>query len=86
MVREEGLLLRNILHSRAFAWAEVARFEMGVHRGITVPAAVLRLRDGRQFRITSLEPPNRLTRPRNREAERLVAALNDELRRARGAV
>ena len=82
-VDNKGITIVNLFRTHRFAWAEIDGFVIGLHRVVSFPTSVVRLRSGREIRVPSISPPNPGTRPNNREAQNIVAALNRELEAAK---
>jgi hypothetical protein len=81
IVRPEGIVVRNVLHTRRVPWADIERFALGTWRGPGgFACGVARLRDGGRVTLTALNPPLGDLGA----VPRLLDGLNDELERATG--
>jgi hypothetical protein len=83
-VSGDVVTIRNPVHTTKVACEEIALFEVGPH-GLYPKVAVARLRDGRDIRIFGIQGPNPVSRPGNRDAETLVARLNERLAAGRAS-
>jgi Bacterial PH domain len=79
----DGVIVRNILRTHRIPWADVAGFEMSDWGGF--PIGAVRRRDGSEQRAIALNPPLDLGEGGDRRTQRLLAELDGELTRARGA-
>jgi Bacterial PH domain len=79
----DGVLVRNVLRSRRVPWGEIERFDWGTWSGF--PIGGVYLRDGRFVRAFALNPPFDTEHGADKTVRRALAALNDELARARTA-
>jgi Bacterial PH domain len=77
-VEEGGVRIVNITRTLTIPWRNLERFSVG-QRGILPRVGIAHLRDGRQIAIWAIQGPNPLTRSKNRDAERMMDALNAEL-------
>jgi hypothetical protein len=83
--RPDGVVVRGVLRSWRLPWDGIARFEWGIWRGWgSFPCGVVRRDDGSQITVLALNPPFELQPGQNRRVPEMLAALNEELARARG--
>jgi hypothetical protein len=78
----DGVVVRNILRTHRIPWDDVAGFEMSDWGGF--PIGAVRRRDGSEQRAIALNPPLDMGEG-DRRTMRLLAELDGELTRARGA-
>jgi hypothetical protein len=83
-LEDRQLVVRNMFSTRRLSADEVVKVEMGKWPILQAPVPVMHLLSGRSIRLTGIEPPNRGTRPSNREAPRAIDTLNDWLADATG--
>jgi hypothetical protein len=74
-VRAEGVRLVNPWQTRSIPWNDVRAFTLE-RWGLFPAIGVVELTDGSRIPIFGIEAPNPLTRPRNRDAQKLIDELN----------
>jgi hypothetical protein len=77
-IEADAVRIVNITRTLRIPWRDLEGFSIG-QRGILPRVGIAHLRDGRQITIWSIQGPNPLTRPKNRDAERMMDDLNAEL-------
>lgn len=75
-VDPNGIRVKNPLRSTAIPWREIKGFSLGIFWWFITARADLR--NGESVHIWGIQPPNPLTRPKNRSAEKLIEALKRE--------
>jgi hypothetical protein len=91
-VSNDGVVVRNVLHSRRVRWSDVERFDWGTGWSLSqnggvwsFPVGCVYLRSGGFVRALALNPPFELDRGHSGAVPLALAGLNDELARARAA-
>jgi len=81
-----GVRVRGVLRTRTLCWGDIAGFEMGMWpRSKRYRCGIVRRRDGAQITVLALNPPYELKPGTDPRVAQLLAALDEELRKARGA-
>jgi hypothetical protein len=78
----DGVVVRNVLRSRRFAWNEIERFDWGDWWGF--PIGGVYLRHGGFVRAFALNPPFELKQGRDKAVPQALEGLNEKLARTRG--
>jgi hypothetical protein len=85
LTREWGVVVRGVLWTWRLRWEEIAAFEWGEWRGAGgFDCGVVRREDGSQVTAFALNPPFEIHAGQDRRVPDMLAALNQELARARG--
>jgi hypothetical protein len=79
LVDDRGVVVRNPFRSVTLAWSDIVEFRMA-WSGIRTYGAQVVLRDGSRVKAFGIQGPNPRIRPKSKDAERIVAELNEELR------
>jgi hypothetical protein len=79
LLMDDKLVVHGVLRTVTLRRSEIDRLEVRPGQFFPFPATYLLLRSGRRIRVTALEPPNQVSRPRHKEAYRMVDELNREL-------
>lgn len=81
-VDEQGIRILNPLRTTHLSWSPVKAFSLRPYRAV-FKTGYVDLTDGTAIHIWGIQPPNEITRPRNRSAQRLIEELNLRLEQAR---
>ena len=81
-VDEKGIRILNPLSTTHVSWSSVKGFSLKPYRAV-FKTGYVDLTDGTAIHIWGIQPPNEMTRPRNRSAQRLIEELNLQLEQAR---
>ena len=79
---DDTVVVRNIFRTHRWSWREIAAVGMRRAAPFGVPTPSLQVGD-RWVPIRGTEPPNQLTRPNNKDAQRAVDRVQRELDRRR---
>ncbi len=82
-IRDEGVRIRGVLLTRTLKWSEIESFSFGP-LGIFPAVGIVHVKAGRPVPITAIAVGRVATRVARRQAEELIAELNDALRRLGG--